>query len=1190
MADPTILEYLGKTDDLEQKLVRLKVILETVNKVIDTPHELNVNIEQSLDEIGQLKNRLLTLQEDFNKLGSVKIRADFAQSIEEQINRSIHAEQALYKEVKNTADKILVLNKGTKQSFVDLGNGINNALKPPPQSQGLIDQLQNLNKVVRLIAFSRVAQEIKSFATDAVEASVELESLRNSFTAVIGTSEGADKALADLLDTSQTFGRSFLDVTENFLRFKVAGDAAKLSAEGTDAIFKSIIITSSALNQSSAQLNRTFTAFEQILSKGVLSAEEVRRQLGNALPGAFSIVARAVGVTNSELEKLLRSGTLLSTEVAPKIAAELLKTFSKQAIANVSSTRAEFERFNNELLLLRKAVGDGVTPVLREMINEFDKLQGNANFQEITDQSHQLAISLKAIADLLINIVTIDITGVLGGTLEIVSRSVLSVSEAVEKLSVGIVSTFSETAAAKITKYWNSSREQTNEAIEAVKQWVGASSSGADVATEHNQKAAKSVAEITLQIEKLKTKNERVFDGLLNELEAIPGETGKAAKSLNDISDAIFAIQKESKEVEASDFWNDTNSSEQLANLANRSLEFAEKLEKVKQELIDAGEFSGKLAVQIVNLEKQFGHATIELATFNNELDKLGVKSEESIRGSITGILDYVSAIEDGGNVTTAQADLIVKAIKSIKEEIDKLPPSQREAFLDLENSLDKVEKKYTGFTTQAGKDADKLRKETEKTFSGLADSLGDIFDKLREKISGATGGDEAKKNLQDLQKEFDALNTKSSEGTLSVEELNRFNQLSGEIHAAQLNATGAIKEAFQGTQVEVAKAFEDMILHNDKLIKGLSLLPAASQQAFLNLVSGFDELAKTSKIGEVDLEDFGKKISEIFQAAGVDLSGFVTNLSQTATLVDKIKAQIAGAQNEAITQTKDGGINTNTGTIQAPSIDNTNQINETKKHAQELADIWTQTSAGTLKTLQANEDVSKTTKQLTDEYGALNNVLKFNVSTIAQQQTAATRMAEIYAVLQSRDKEIEIGTQKVAEAQDILSTSTKHSSSGIAELAEATRKANEASGDMFALTGKVSENIDQLAGSTEQAGITIKNSSVDLTSNSQALDNNAQAIEGLRQHQIDYTSELTNTTNQANTAGNKIDDIGKKGESTADKLDKAGPKMEDSLKPFKALMIDIETIFDRLIDIKLPKLIELTLLWRKCADGTETP
>ena len=71
-----------------------------------------------------------------------------------------------------------------------------------------------------------------------------------------------------------------------------------------------------------------FLALEQMMSKGVVSAEELRRQLGERLPGAVSMMAEALDVTVAELQDMLKAGEVLSNEALPKFAQVLEQRFS----------------------------------------------------------------------------------------------------------------------------------------------------------------------------------------------------------------------------------------------------------------------------------------------------------------------------------------------------------------------------------------------------------------------------------------------------------------------------------------------------------------------------------------------------------------------------------------------------------------------------------------------------------------------------------------------------------------------------------------------------------------------------------------------------------------------------------------------------------------------------------------------
>ncbi len=90
-----------------------------------------------------------------------------------------------------------------------------------------------------------------------------------------------------------------------------------------------------------------FLALEQIISKGKVSTEELRRQLGEKVPGAMNIMAEALNVTVGELDGMLRRGEVLSETALPKFAKEIEKTFGLENVDRINTLAAAQERFGN---------------------------------------------------------------------------------------------------------------------------------------------------------------------------------------------------------------------------------------------------------------------------------------------------------------------------------------------------------------------------------------------------------------------------------------------------------------------------------------------------------------------------------------------------------------------------------------------------------------------------------------------------------------------------------------------------------------------------------------------------------------------------------------------------------------------------------------------------------------------------
>ena len=133
-----------------------------------------------------------------------------------------------------------------------------------------------------------------------------------------------------------------------------AAKGTKLQGEGVRKIFVGILAASSALRLGAEATEGALRAVEQIMSKGVVQAEELRGQLGERIPGAFKLSAEAVEKTTSELNEMLKAGELLATDLLPKLGDVLIKAFSEEglraaktlngALQNLETTQFIFNR------------------------------------------------------------------------------------------------------------------------------------------------------------------------------------------------------------------------------------------------------------------------------------------------------------------------------------------------------------------------------------------------------------------------------------------------------------------------------------------------------------------------------------------------------------------------------------------------------------------------------------------------------------------------------------------------------------------------------------------------------------------------------------------------------------------------------------------------------------------------------
>lgn len=205
-------------------------------------------------------------------------------------------------------------------------------------------------------ALSLVA--VGAFIKDTVLVTAKFQSMGNAIRFASDNAVQGGLSMNWLSDFSKEWGLNLESTAEGFKTFQGAMMKTKFTSNEVRKMFSQVSMGVVAMGLDAEQAKGAFLALGQMQSKGKISAEELRGQLGERLPGAMAIMARAVGVTVSDLDDLMKKGKLLSEEVLPKFAAEMEKTFSSGAVDNTNSMNANINRLTNSWLELQVAMGE----------------------------------------------------------------------------------------------------------------------------------------------------------------------------------------------------------------------------------------------------------------------------------------------------------------------------------------------------------------------------------------------------------------------------------------------------------------------------------------------------------------------------------------------------------------------------------------------------------------------------------------------------------------------------------------------------------------------------------------------------------------------------------------------------------------------------------------------------------------
>ena len=200
-----------------------------------------------------------------------------------------------------------------------------------------------------------------------INANVEAEKFDRTMTLLKGSSQAAAQEFDYVKRLANELGLQIGTTAAAYVSLTAATKGTALEGQGTRDIFEAVSRAMASLGRSSEETSGAFLAITQIVSKGRVSLEELSGQLGERLPGTLQIAARALGVTTTELIKLVENGGVQANDFLPKFAAELNKTFADAKFGGYTASLARLQNALNEAFLVvgRSGAFDALTKALQ---------------------------------------------------------------------------------------------------------------------------------------------------------------------------------------------------------------------------------------------------------------------------------------------------------------------------------------------------------------------------------------------------------------------------------------------------------------------------------------------------------------------------------------------------------------------------------------------------------------------------------------------------------------------------------------------------------------------------------------------------------------------------------------------------------------------------------------------------------
>ena len=333
------------------------VIGNVVAKISADATEFQRGIAQALASLQQFQQALTqqtgTIQQGM--AGSMRQMASSLQGIQQVQGQTTQSTQQLTQQL-NTLGQTFQQSATQARTF---GAAWQNAL----QVAGGIGIATSIQGIVRAVL---------DFGTASVQMAAHMQDLHRSFVALEGSGQAANRTLAFLFETARQNGVSFTDLAEGFRRLEAGAKGTVLTTDDLQRAMAGLSAGSRVMGLSSSQVTSAITALEQMLTKGKLSAEELVRQLSNAVPGGLEKMASGLRTTTADLRVMAEAG-IVPVTTAVVAFTEQMAAIGKNAGPLEGLTKT-FADLRNETTAWMTAIGEGVGGIIKPFLDTLIQL------------------------------------------------------------------------------------------------------------------------------------------------------------------------------------------------------------------------------------------------------------------------------------------------------------------------------------------------------------------------------------------------------------------------------------------------------------------------------------------------------------------------------------------------------------------------------------------------------------------------------------------------------------------------------------------------------------------------------------------------------------------------------------------------------------------------------------------------
>jgi len=320
---------------------------EKANKAAEREALANQRLNSAYNQLTASKNKAAKALQD------LIVRGKLANQSQREYNKELKGAQILFDNY----------NKKVKQADAAIGKFSSNVGNYKSALSGVSNLMGAFGIATGLYLGADIVKNI--FNT-----TKELQSLNLALLNVSESQDAFNSNQAFLGSLANKYGIEIKGLTKNFTDF-LAASKGLLSQRQIEDIFTSVSKSAASMGLSVESTDSAFLALEQMMSKGTIQAEELKKQLGNALPGAMRAAAMAYMELHPEITKVaeaeklvmseMKKGAIDSATYIPLIVKQFEILYGIENITGINTLQASVNRLSNSWTNLIKSMNESDT-------------------------------------------------------------------------------------------------------------------------------------------------------------------------------------------------------------------------------------------------------------------------------------------------------------------------------------------------------------------------------------------------------------------------------------------------------------------------------------------------------------------------------------------------------------------------------------------------------------------------------------------------------------------------------------------------------------------------------------------------------------------------------------------------------------------------------------------------------------